>query len=186
MTTAYSIDSKMTFQEAIAGTQAPRDVIDSLCIVDVRYWAFDGTLHGGQLIVHESVKNDIVEIFAIIEEVKFPIAKVVPIVKYAWSDDQSMADNNTSAFNYRFVAGTERLSHHAHGRAVDINPFMNPVIYENGRIDPPGAQYDPRVAGTLSESHVIVREFLGRGWRWGGNFSSAIDYHHFDKPPEPG
>jgi peptidoglycan LD-endopeptidase CwlK len=182
MNITYSIDSKMTFQEAIAGTKAPQNVINSLCLVDVRYWAFDDTLHGGQLIVHESAKNDIVEMFSIIEEVKFPIAKVVPIVKYAWSDDASMADNNTSAFNYRFVAGTERLSHHASGRAVDINPYMNPVIYENGRIDPPGAHYDPHKAGTLSASHVIVREFISRGWRWGGNFSSSIDYHHFDKP----
>ena len=181
-----SIDSKMTFQEAIAGTKAPRDVIDLLCLVDVRYWGFDDTLHGGQLIVHKFVKHAVVEIFSRIEKMKFPIAKVVPIVKYAWSDDASMADNNTSAFNYRFVAGTDRLSHHAYGRAVDINPLMNPVIYENGHIDPPGAQYDPNRAGTLSESHVIVKEFLSRGWRWGGHFRSSIDYHHFDKPPEPG
>jgi hypothetical protein len=173
----------MTFQEAIAGTKAPLDIIDSLCLIDVRYWGFDDALHGGQLIVHKSVQHDVVEIFKYIETMKFPIGKVVPIVKYAWSDDASMADNNTSAFNYRFVLGTERLSHHAYGRAVDINPFMNPVIYEDGRIDPPGAQYDPKKAGTFSETHMVVKEFLSRGWRWGGHFRSSIDYHHFDKPP---
>jgi peptidoglycan L-alanyl-D-glutamate endopeptidase CwlK len=103
-------------------------------------------------------------------------------VKYDWSDDASMADNNTSAFNYRVVMGTERLSHHAYGRAVDINPYLNPVIDENGRIDPPGATYVPQRPGTLSGSYPVVQEFINRGWRWGGNFSSSVDYHHFDSP----
>ncbi len=176
------IDSDMSFADAVSGTKAPAEIIDSLCLVDVRYHAFDGLLHVGQLIVHKGVKEDILEIFALIEETKFPVARVIPIVKYAWSDDLSMAGNNTSAFNYRFVSGTERLSSHAYGRAVDINPYLNPVIYGNGHIDPSGALYDPGRAGTFSGTHPIVREFLNRGWRWGGNFRSSIDYHHFDKP----
>jgi hypothetical protein len=176
------IDSNMTFEEAIAGTKAPRDIIDFLCLIDVCYFAFDSRLHRGQLVVHRSVEKDVIEIFKLIEQLKFPIARVFPIVKYDWSDDASMADNNTSAFNYRFVMGTERLSHHAYGRAVDINPYLNPVIDEDGRIDPAGATYVPERPGTFSETHPIVREFLNRGWRWGGNFSSSVDYHHFDNP----
>lgn len=31
-----------------------------------------------------------------------------------------MAADNSSAFNYRTIAGTDRLSRHALGRAVDI------------------------------------------------------------------
>jgi peptidoglycan L-alanyl-D-glutamate endopeptidase CwlK len=176
------IDSKMTFEEAIAGTKAPREIIDSLHLIDVRYFAFDDRLHRGQLVVHRVVEKDVIEIFNLIGQLKFPIARVFPIAKYDWSDDESMADNNTSAFNYRFVMGTERLSHHAYGRAVDINPYLNPVIDESGRIDPPGATYVPERPGTLSGSHPVVREFINRGWRWGGNFSSSVDYHHFDNP----
>ena len=176
------IDSSMTFEQALLGTKAPKEVIDSLCLITVCYRAFDGRLYQGQLVVHRDVEKEVIEIFEIIERLKFPIARVVPIVKYDWSDDMSMADNNASAFNYRFVSGTERLSRHAYGRAVDINPYLNPVIYENGRIDPPGAIYDPERSGTLSETHFIVREFLNRGWRWGGYFRPSIDYHHFDKP----
>jgi len=176
------IDSKMTFTEAIAGTKAPREVIASLCLIEVRYRAFDGHVHLGQLVVHKGIEKDIIEIFELIETLKFPVARVVPIVKYEWSDDISMAANNTSAFNYRHVLGTERLSHHAYGRAVDINPYLNPVLYGNGRIDPPGAVYNPERPGTLSATHSIVKEFSTRGWRWGGNFRSLTDYHHFDKP----
>jgi len=176
------VDSKMTFEEATAGTKAPREIINKLCLIDVRYHTFDGQLHQGQLIIHQEVKMDIAEIFGFIEQTAFPVFQVVPIVKYDWSDDLSMADNNTSAFNYRLVLGTDRLSNHAFGRALDINPYLNPVIDEDGRIDPPGARYLPNRAGTFDDSHPVVREFLNRGWRWGGHFKPKKDYHHFDKP----
>ena len=182
MSLAAIIDSRMTFEGATAGTRAPREIIEKLCLVDVRYLAFDGRLHQGQLIVHQEVRADIVEIFGLIEQTAFPVCRVVPIVKYDWSDDLSMADNNTSAFNYRLVLGTDRLSNHAFGKAVDINPYFNPVIDEDGRIDPSGASYNPEKVGTFDDSHPIVREFLNRGWRWGGHFMPKKDYHHFDKP----
>ena len=92
-----------------------------------------------------------------------------------------MNDNNTSAMNYRCIAGTKRLSNHAYGKAVDINPFFNPVIYENGKISPANAKYDPDTDGTFTANHPVVKAFLDRGWRWGGNFNSFKDYHHFDK-----
>ncbi|HUH65871.1 MAG TPA: M15 family metallopeptidase [Syntrophales bacterium] len=176
------IDSNMTLTEAIAGTGAPDDLIERLCLIDVRYTSFDGRVHKGQLIIHGDVKKDIIDIFKHIEEMTFPLLKVVPIVHYDWSDDRSMADNNTSAFNYRVVQGTERLSNHAFGKAIDINPYLNPVIDVDGRIDPPGASYIPGNAGTLYDSHPLVREFLKRGWRWGGHFRPKYDYHHFDLP----
>jgi len=175
-------DSRMTFEEAITGTTAPRDVIDALSLIHVCYRAFDGRLHQGQLVVHKAVGQDVTEIFRLIETTGFPIARAIPIARYDWSDDRSMAENNTSAFNYRPVLGTDRLSRHAFGRAVDINPLQNPVIYENGRISPDGATYDTEKEGTLSETHPLVREFLNRGWQWGGHFKTLKDYHHFDKP----
>ena len=175
------VDSRMSFEEATFRTGASREIIDKLRLIEVRYRAFDGLLHQGQLVIHEEVKGDIIEIFRLIERTAFPVFQVVPIVKYDWSDDLSMADNNTSAFNYRLVQGTDRLSNHAFGRAVDINPYLNPVIDEDGRIDPPGASYIPAGAGTLKESNPVVQEFLIRGWRWGGHFKPKKDYHHFDK-----
>lgn len=176
------IDSRMTFAEAVAGTRAPLHVIRELCLVDVLYYSFDGKLHQGQVIVHQSVRPDVEEIFALIKRERFPIAKAVPIVKYGWSDNASMAANNTSAFNYRRVAGTRRLSRHATGHAVDINPVQNPVIYRTGRISPKGAFYQPGTKGTLSEDSPVVRAFIERGWRWGGHFESMMDAHHFQKP----
>jgi peptidoglycan L-alanyl-D-glutamate endopeptidase CwlK len=176
------IDSDMTFQEAIEGTNAPQEVIDELVLIDVEYYSFDGKLHKGQLVMHKDTEQDITEIFEMIKEKKFPVNKCIPIVEYNWSDNASMDANNSSGFNYRFIAGTKRLSNHSFGRAVDINPFQNPVIYNDGKISPDGATFDISKPGTFSASHFIVEEFRKRGWRWGGDWTSLKDNHHFDKP----
>ena len=39
-----------------------------------------------------------------------------------------MEADNTSCFNYRVVAGTNRVSKHGLGTAVDINPRENPYL----------------------------------------------------------
>lgn len=175
------IDSQMSFDEAIRGTKAPDSVLKNLSIIDVEYYSFDQKLHRGQLVVHKSVTQDLIEIFEIIKQSKFPIAKVVPIVKYNWSDDLSMEDNNTSAFNYRKVARKNTLSKHSFGIAIDINPLLNPVIYNDGTISPRGASYDPKKPGTIVKDSLIYREFTKRGWIWGGDWNSLKDYHHFEK-----
>jgi len=59
---------------------------------------------------------------------------------------------------------------------------QNPVIYPNGVIAPQGAKYLPQNKGTFTADNAIVREFLKRGWHWGGNFDQPKDYHHFEKP----
>jgi peptidoglycan LD-endopeptidase CwlK len=175
------IDSKMTFEESIKGTKAPKSVIDSLCLIDVQYYSFDGKLHQGQVVIDKMAKDDVLAIFNLILEKKFPIGKAIPIVKYNWSDDASMEDNNTSSFCYRFISNTDRLSKHAIGRAIDINPFYNPVVYPDGKRVPSSAKYDLSRNGTFSANNIIVKEFIKRGWRWGGTFTAYKDNHHFDK-----
>ena len=175
------IDSDLTFNEAIKGTQAPKEVIDSLVLINVEYYSFDIKLHRGQLVIHKNLKNDIQQIFNLIKERKFPIAKVIPIVQYNWSDDSSMADNNTSSFNYRKVANKNKLSNHSFGTAIDINPLQNPAVYSDGSISPKGAKYNPHVKGTITEDCPLTKEFKKLGWTWGGDWNSLKDYQHFEK-----
>ena len=175
------VDSGMDFSGAIAGTAAPREVLETLCLIDVHYAGLDGRHHRGQLVIHRDLAADVGEIFALMEGLKFPVAGAVPIVRYGWSDEASVAANNTSAFNYRVVAGTDRLSRHATGRAVDINPRLNPAIYVDGRIAPAEGLYRPGIPGTLTGEDSVVSAFLERGWRWGGHFNHVRDYHHFEK-----
>jgi hypothetical protein len=176
------IDSDISFSEAIEGTNAPEQIVDSLALVDVLYYSFDGLKHQGQIIVNNDLEDDVYEIFVLIEKIRFPIGHVIPIVAYQWDDHSSMTDNNSSGFNFRVIEGTTKLSLHSFGRAVDINPVQNPVIYPNGVVAPEGAKYSPSKAGTFSAKNPVVQEFIKRGWHWGGNFEQPKDYHHFEKP----
>ena len=176
------VDSAMEFAGAVAGTAAPPEVLDDLCLIDVRYRGFDCRVHLGQLVVHRELAEDLREIFSRMVRWGFPIGRAVPLVRYGWSDEASMAADNTSAFNYRLIAGTDRLSRHATGRALDINPFRNPAVYPDGRIAPAGAVYRPGDPGTFTGGDPVVLAFRERGWRWGGDFTHLRDYHHFEKP----
>ncbi len=176
------IDSDMTFAESIQGTKAPQSLADSLVLLSVEYYSFDKKLHRGQIVVNRSIEKYVMEVFEIIKETRFPIGKVIPVVKYDWDDDKSMEDNNTSAFNYRFIAGTKRLSNHSFGRAIDINPVYNPVDYLDGRNSPTNGVRDTTRAGTFTHDNEIVKYFKENGFRWGGDWTSLKDWHHFDYP----
>ena len=179
-TTIIIIDSNISFDEAISGINIPQAIIDQMELLTVEYFGYDGKLHVGQIVLNKKVVQDIREIFLFIKESQFPIYKVVPISSYNWSDEESMKDNNTSAFNYRFISGSRVISQHAYGIAIDINPVQNPYI-KNGKYFPEAGKYDTSKQGTLAPWSEIVKEFKKRGWIWGGDWKSLKDYQHFEK-----
>ena len=174
------IDADYTFEEALQGITIPVSVRNKLELLTVYYFSFDGLLHQGQIVVNKKIAADVKEIFEFIEKIKFPIEKVIPMVKYNWSDEMAMEDNNTSCFNYRFVSGTKILSMHANGLAIDINPRQNPYIKHNTN-SPAGSSYRSGVTGTIEPHSDLVKEFKKRGWIWGGDWRSLKDYQHFEK-----
>ena len=173
------IDSKLTFEESIAGTKAPKSIIDELVLFDVQYISTDGKLHQGQILTNKKLEENIKQIFGFMLENNFVIEKAIPIVQYNWSDSLSMDDNNTYSFCYRNIS----YSKHARGMAIDINPRFNPVRWKkvNRPNQPEGAVLDTTVNGTLHPEHLVVKEFRRLGFRWGHTFSKYYDDHHFEK-----
>ncbi len=178
--TAVVIDAEYTLEESLIGITIPAYIKKDLRLVTVQYYGFDGMLHQGQLVVNVAIENDVKDIFNLIRKLKFPIEKVIPISEYNWSDEMSMRDNNTSAFNYRYVSGTKILSMHAQGLAIDINPLQNPYV-KNGSCSPEGSSYDIKKRGTFKPQSEIVKAFKEKGWEWGGDWKSLKDYQHFQK-----
>jgi len=174
------LDSEFTLEDALKGQRIPVSVKVNLTLINVFYYGFDEKLHHGQLVVHKEVAEDVREIFEIIRQIHFPIEKVVPICEYKWSDDESMQDNNSSSFNYRFISGSKILSKHASGLAIDLNPKQNPYI-KNGITSPAGSVYNIDAKGTITADSRIAEEFKKRGWTWGGDWKSLKDYQHFQK-----
>ena len=176
------IESNFLFEEALAGKETPDNVRENLVIIPIVHWSFDENIHQGQLVVHKNLAKEIGEIFEMLQDAKFPIAKVIPVSKYDWSDEASMEDNNTSAFNYRVIYMTNELSNHAQGCAIDINPALNPYTAPDFSIHPKGAEYRPEHPGTIVDGGVVAEAFESRGWQWGGRYKERKDWHHFEKP----
>ncbi|HBD24764.1 MAG: hypothetical protein A2566_00295 [Candidatus Zambryskibacteria bacterium RIFOXYD1_FULL_40_13] len=172
-------------------SQAPQNVLDSQVVLSVDYFGFDGQIHSGQIVVNKIVAEDVRSFFKLALHIKFPIEKVIPIgdQKYKWDDDVSCADNNSSGFNYRLVAGTNRLSKHSTGMAFDINPVQNLYVRFDENLKeifkaPVDGVYDQTILGTLTSDHPLVVLMKSLGWDWGGDWtaeSGRIDYQHFEK-----
>lgn len=151
--------------------------------VRVDYWGYDGKAHRGDLIVASSVASDVAEVFRRLHEERFQVRRIHPVQVFGSDDDRSMAENNTSAFNCRRVAGSASWSEHAYGTAIDINPVQNPYVTRSGAIEPPNgepwADRSLRVPGMVHRNGVVRASFLAIGWSWGGDWTSAKDYQHF-------
>jgi hypothetical protein len=155
--------------------------------VDVEHVGFDGQTHRGELIVHEDLVPEVITIFEQLYRMGFPIDKIRTVDHYPAADDElSMEDDNTSAFNCRGIPGSNRWSQHAYGRAIDLNPLLNPCIYASGAFEPHNAapyldrsRTDP---GLLHNGGPPVHVFTDRGWQWGGYWTSPIDFQHFERP----
>jgi hypothetical protein len=150
-----------------------------LLTVVVAYWGFDGKPRVGRIVVSRRVAPSIARVFRTLWEARFPIRRLQPVSAYRGSDDASMAADNTSAFNCRFVGGTSRWSRHAYGDAIDVNPVENPYV-RGATVSPPaGRGYLDRSRarrGMAMPDGVLVRAFAAVGWKWGASFG---DYQHF-------
>ena len=159
----------------------PKIILRRQIVVNVSYYSFDDKTHRGQIIVAKDLAQDVKDVFKLLLQEKFPISSVIPISEFWWDDELSMRANNSSGFNYRTITGTNRLSNHAYGRAIDINPLLNPYVKE-GIVKPHGATYRLDEPGTITSNSKITSFLKQRGWTWGGDWKDRKDYQHFEKP----
>lgn len=164
---------------------------EDLNYVGLMYIDFEGQEQTGELICNKAIAQDMVEIFHELYRNDYRLESVRLIDEYDGDDTASMAENNTSCFNYRVVDGTSNLSKHAYGLAIDVNPYYNPYVVfhrnEDGSdyISPPGSEiYADRsqsFAYKIDENDLCYRLFTEHGFTWGGNWNSTKDYQHFQK-----
>lgn len=164
---------------------------ERLSVVRFSYVDFTSKVHeDGRVVVLDAVAPRVLKIFQALKACGFPIAKAVPVEAYDGDDNASMTDDNTSAFNHRPIAGSNRLSLHAYGAAIDLNPVENPDLTVSGAtitVAPPaGALFVNRLAQRpgkplrpgMAEEAVAI--FAANGFTdWGGTWDQP-DYQHFD------
>lgn len=151
-----------------------------LAYIQVDHVAFDGVARG-ELVVAAALAVRAVALLRRLWQIGFPIRQLRLVDDFAASDEASMAADNSSAFNFRVIAGTSELSQHALGRAIDINPVENPWRRPDRIAPEAGAAFVDRRRvrpGMIVRPGPVVAALDDLGWEWGGDWRHAFDDHH--------
>ncbi|MEP6862743.1 MAG: M15 family metallopeptidase [Deltaproteobacteria bacterium] len=154
---------------------------EELAYLRLAHVTFDGGVAVGELLVAAAIAARTVELFRRLYTLGFPIRQMRLIDELAADDERSMSADNTSAFNFRMVAGTQILSQHARGLAIDINPVENPWRKPNRLLPPEGAAFADRSVirpGMFVRPGPVVAAIDELGFEWGGDWNHAWDDHH--------
>ncbi len=106
--------------------------------------------------VNKNLKNNYINVFNELFAIGFPI-------------------KSAGCYNYRNTHGG-RLSEHALGTAIDINPDENCCVYSDG--EKVGSVYLP-YKNPYSVTPEVVNIFKKYGFCWGGEWTGTVDHMHF-------
>lgn len=157
---------------------------DDLRYLTLLYLGIDGEPHKGEMIVHKDIAQKVSDAFYKLYRASYQIERVQLVDDFGANDEVSMGKNNSSCFNGRKIAGTEAWSNHAYGLAIDINPFYNPYVGEDGTILPVGAEEyvdrEKSFSMKISQRDFAYEVFTSLGFTWGGDWNGIKDYQHFE------
>lgn len=184
-------------RELMLGSSMPQNAsvsFEELAYLTIPHYDFDYNIAEGHLVVNAKLANEVLNIFAELYDIKYPIERMRLVDYYGADDYVSIDYNNTSAFNYReSTDGSGRLSQHALGCAIDINPQINPYVNSSGvgshdnaseywSRDISSWNSDVAKAAYIGPDAEIYNIFVNEyGWEWGGSWPSYRDYQHFQK-----
>ena len=161
--------------------------LSSLNYLHILHCGKNGEVLEGEMVCSSKISAILLEIFFLLYKSEYVIEKVRLADDYNAVDEQSMQDNNTSCFNFRCISGTDKISMHGLGLAVDINPLYNPYIKTTGTgtvVEPAGSEeFTDRskdFSMKITHSDLAYKLFTERGFEWGGDWKNLKDYQHFE------
>lgn len=155
----------------------------------ISHYDLEGRIHVGELICNKLIAEKLLTIFRELYRAHYPIQQMRLPDNYGADDERQMRANNTSCFCYRNVSGSNNLSKHARGLAIDINPLYNPYIRYSKKdghqiVEPSTAKpYVDRKADypyKITTSDLCYKLFIKYGFTWGGAWRTMKDYQHFE------
>lgn len=159
----------------------PVTVAELRCLT-VGFRGYDGRAHTGELLVHRDVADDVVTVFSRLFAAGVPMERMRVTSPAEAAAAPTGDDNTTGSFNCRPVRGSTAWSAHAHGKAIDVNPFLNPYRSGSRVIPELATAYLDRgrgLPGMITATGPVVAAFRAVGWTWGGSWTSPKDYMHF-------
>ena len=185
-TISDAIFHRMQGKSYKADCKIPRS---ELRYLQLSYYDATGKEHIGEIVCNKLIATDLIKIFKELHKHQYPIERMQLVDDYDADDEVSMSNNNTSCFNYRTIAGSTKLSKHAMGLAIDINPLYNPYVRRkkdgNYIVQPANARkYINREKVwpyKIERGDLCYRLFVKYGFKWGGSWSHFQDYQHFER-----
>lgn len=167
------------------GCTVPRS---ELRYLRLSYCNAEGLTQTGEMVCNKAIAADLVDIFRQLWLAGYRIERMRLIDDYDADDQRSMEANNTSCFCYRTISGTQTLSKHAQGLAVDINTLYNPCYKDRPdgtrHVQPAtAAKYCDRSVSfpyKIDHQDLCYRLFTEAGFSWGGDWRSSKDFQHFE------
>lgn len=176
---------RMQGKSFAADCTVPREELRYLTVL---HYGADGRIYQGEMVVNKAAAKDVTDVFRALFLDRYPIERMRLIDDYDANDEASMTANNSSAFCFRVVKGSKKLSAHARGLAVDINPLYNPYVkVKDGKtiVQPeagrPYADREGLYPFRIDADDLAVKLFKAKGWTWGGDWKSLKDFQHFEK-----
>ncbi|MBR6878760.1 MAG: M15 family metallopeptidase [Bacteroidales bacterium] len=174
-------------QQRMIGKSMPANIpisFNELRYLQLPYYDFEGNIQIGEMVCNKAIADDLLDIFRILFHFEYPFQSIRLVDDFDGDDEASMQANNTSCFNYRNISGSQLLSKHALGRAIDINPLQNPWVRGSRTYPSTATPYRDRSRDfphKIDKQDLCYRVFKWKGFFWGGEWKTAKDYQHFHK-----
>ena len=147
-----------------------------------------GEVRMGEMVCNKQIARMVAQILRQLYVAGYGIERMVLPDVYDADDERQMEANNTSCFCYRKVAGSKKLSKHAMGLAVDVNPLYNPhcKVGKTGQLivhPSAGRQWSDRTREfqyKIDRNDLCYKLFTQYGFSWGGAWRNSKDYQHFE------
>ncbi len=150
-----------------------REIEKEIVSLKIDYIDYNGKKEVGIIEVNTRIADNVIGVFNDLYKIKFPINKIER--SYQRPDKHIIINNITTGYNFRFIMGTNKLSKHAKGYAIDLNPKVNPAkpsmisqVYD-----------ESQEVGKITPE--VISLFKKWGFKWGGEiFDGFWDSHHFE------
>ena len=171
--------------------------LDDLVYIKFLHYDFNNNIKEGELIVNRKIKDKVINILKELFDNKYQINSFKLVDNYFGNEEdkisidrKSILDDNSYSFFYRKIYGTDKLSKHAYGLAIDINPRENPYLpFINGKydytyLDEQDKYYlenrNKNLEHVITHDDLLYKVFIKNGFTWGGDWTDSKDYQHFE------
>lgn len=174
--------------------ETPASLRAELRYLRIQHWDGEGRSQIGEMVVNRRIADRVLRIFRKLYEAGYRVERMRLIDDYGGDDEAAMQDNNTSCFNFRFIAHSQKISKHGYGLAIDLNPLYNPCVKatDSGRYEVQPATGRPYafnrqrradIPYKIDRADLAYKLFMEEGFTWGGAWRSLKDYQHFEFTP---